>query len=56
MAYSIINGASVATEDGHQSIWELADDLEYKLGQIAESARHASLVIRALVELQPDGS
>jgi hypothetical protein len=56
MAHSIINGASMTTEGGHQSIWELADDLESELDQIAESARHASLAIHPLVELQPDES
>jgi hypothetical protein len=54
MAHSVINGASIATEGGHQSIWELAYDLEYELAQIAESARQASLAIRPLVGLQPD--
>jgi hypothetical protein len=54
MAHTLINGAPLATEPEDQSIWELADDLGYELGQIAESARHASLAIRPLVELQPD--
>jgi hypothetical protein len=56
MAHSVINGASMAMEAGDQSIWELADDLEYELAQIAESARHASSAIRPLIDLQPDDS
>jgi hypothetical protein len=56
MAHSVINGASMAMEAGDQSIWELADDLEYELAQIAENARHASSAIRPLVDLQPDDS
>jgi hypothetical protein len=37
------------------SIWELADDLEYKLAEIAE-ARHAASAIHPLVDLQLDDS
>jgi hypothetical protein len=56
MAHTLINSAPLAAKPEDQSIWELADDLEYELGQIAESARHASLAIRPLVDLQPDDS
>jgi hypothetical protein len=54
MAHSVINGASVATAGGDQSIWELADELDSELEQIAERARQASSAIRPLVDLQPD--
>jgi hypothetical protein len=56
MAHTLINDAPLTTESEDQSIWELADDLEYEWAQIAESARRASLAIRPLVELQPDDS
>jgi hypothetical protein len=56
MAHTVINGASMATESGDQSIWELANDLEYESAQIAESASNASLAIHPLVDLQPDDS
>jgi hypothetical protein len=56
MAHTLINGAPLATGSDDQSIWELADDIESELGQIADSARHACLAIRPLIELQPDDS
>jgi hypothetical protein len=56
MVHTVINGASMATVSGDQSIWELADDLEYELAQISESAHNASLAVRPLVDLQPDDS
>ena len=56
MAHTLINGAPLAAGSDDQSIWELAEDIESELGHIAESAGHASLAIRPLVELQPDDS
>ena len=54
MAHTLVNGAPLTINADDQSIWELADDLESELTEIADNAKQAASIPRPLIRLAPE--
>jgi hypothetical protein len=54
MAHALVNGAPLTINADDQSIWELADDLEFELMEIADNAKQATSILRPLNRLAPE--
>ena len=54
MAHRLINGDALTIDADDQSIWELADDLEFELEEIADNAKQAVSILRPLTRLAPE--